>query len=170
MKIIESNQYHYPEYSIFHVKIEPPLPNNLYDHVRFGVDPGTTKLGLAYLYKDTAHIYEIKITRDDDPVARILLHQRIMSQCFFMFDADPVMVIEGTIYGRHREAELSEIRASSVLWAIDHQVEPMIVHPLTIRKAVFGNAKLKAEIEWEMKEFPDAASALACAYASSLIE
>lgn len=155
----------YKNYSIIDVRIEPPLPNNQSEHVRMGVDPGTTKLGLAYLWRNVCHIYEIKINRSPNPVSRILLNQEIMSKCLLFFDFAPLMVIEGSSFANnYRQVELAEVRASSVLWAINHGIKPSIIPPSSIRKQVLGSAKLRAEVEWDLREYPDAASALCCAY------
>ena len=164
--ILSQTKNEYKDYSIVDIKLEPPLSNTS-ERVLMGVDPGTTKLGLAYLWRNVCHIYEIKIKRNCDPVVRILLNQEIMSKCLRMFDFAPLMVIEGSSFANnYRQVELAEIRASSVLWAIQHGVKPSIIPPSSIRKKVFGSAKLRAEVEWDLREYPDAASALACAYYS----
>ena len=165
VKIIQQTKKEYKNYSIIDIKVEPPLPDNTSDHTRFGVDPGTTKFGLAYLWRNVCHIYQVSIRRNPDPVVRILLTQEIMSECLKMFDYAPIMIIEGSSYGKnYRQTELAEVRASAVLWAISKGITPKIIPPLSIRKQVFGNAKLRAEVEWELCEYPDATTALSCAY------
>jgi hypothetical protein len=163
MKILEQTNKNYNGYSIIDVKIEPPLPVTT-EHVLFGIDPGTTKMGLAFLWKNICHVFEIQIVRSDDAVVRILLVHELLDKCFAMFDYAPLMTIEGSSYGNaYRQVELAEVRASAVLWALKYGIKPSIVPPLSIRKGVFGSAKLTAEFGW--KELPpDAASALACAY------
>jgi len=163
VEIIETHTTDFDGYSITELKITPPYSNIIADRTWFGVDPGTTKLGLAFLWRSVCHIFETKITRDEDAVVRIILMQKIMSLCLHMFDYAPLMVIEGSSYSGFREVELAEIRASAVLWAAEHGVTPRIVPPLTIRKGVFSNGKIKAEEVWSDLP-PDAASALACAY------
>jgi Holliday junction resolvasome RuvABC endonuclease subunit len=163
--IIQQKRTHFKNYSIIDLKIEPPIPNTS-EHNLFGVDPGTTKFGLAYLWKSVCHIYEVDIIRSPDPVVRILLAQEILGECFKMFDYAPLMTIEGSSFKGYRQTELAEVRASAVLWAIQHGIKPTIIQPLSIRKKVFGSAKLRAEVEWDLREYPDAASALACAYFS----
>jgi Holliday junction resolvasome RuvABC endonuclease subunit len=166
MEIIEKAIFQKNEYSVTEVRIKPPFPNISDDHVRFGVDPGTTKLGLAFLWRSSCHIYEVHIKRNPDPVVRILLTQEILQNCFTMFDYAPLMVIEGSSFANnYRQVELAEVRASAVLWAIPHGIVVRIIPPMSIRKRVFGNAKLRAEVEWDMRDYPNAASALACAYA-----
>jgi Holliday junction resolvasome RuvABC endonuclease subunit len=154
---------HFKNYSIIDLKIEPPIPNTS-EHNLFGVDPGTTKFGLAYLWKSVCHIYEVDIIRSPDPVVRILLAQEILGECFKMFDYAPLMVIEGSSFKGYRQTELAEVRASVALWAVSHGIKPTIIQPLSIRKKVFGSAKLRAEVEWDLREYPDAATALSCCY------
>jgi len=158
--LFESN-----EYTAVDVRLDPPLPNNYSEHVRFGVDPGTTKFGLAFLWRNVCHIYQIKIIRNSDPVERILLTQRIMSRCLTMFDFAPYMIIEGSSFANnYRQVELAEVRAAAVLWGIPHGIKSQIISPLSIRKKALGSAKLRAEVEWDLRDYVDAASALACAY------
>lgn len=156
----------YKDYSIVNIRIEPPIIN-VSEHVLYGVDPGTTKFGLACLWKSMCHIYEISIKRSPDPVVRILLAQEILSKCFKMFDFAPLMVIEGSSFKGFRQTELAEVRASAVLWAIKNDIKPIIIQPLSIRKKVFGSAKLRAEVEWDLREYPNAAAALSCCYFST---
>jgi Holliday junction resolvasome RuvABC endonuclease subunit len=167
--ILQQMTLNYKLYIVENIKIEPPLPNTS-QHVLFGVDPGTTKLGLAYLWRNVCHIYEIKIIRSHDAVARILLMQDIMSECLTFFDYAPLMIVEGSSYGKNfRQVELAEVRASAVLWAIDHGIKPSIIPPSSIRKQVLGSAKLRAEVEWDLRNYPNAASALCCAYFSNIV-
>lgn len=156
----------YKNYSVNVLDIEPPFPDNYSEHVRFGVDPGTTKLGLAWIWRNVGHVYEVNIIRKDNPVERILLTQEILSSCLNFFDYAPIMVIEGSSFNGYRQTELAEVRASIVLWAINKAIKPMIVPPMSIRKNVFGSAKIKAEQQWPELP-PDAASALCCCYYST---
>lgn len=162
MEVISRMKFDHKLYIVEDIKIEPPFPITS-DHVLFGVDPGTTKFGLAYLWRSVCHIYEIMVIRKDDPVERILLTQDILSECFHTFDYAPLMTIEGSSFNGYRQTELAEVRASTVLWAVAHGIKPRIVPPTSIRKMVFGTAKTKAEDLWNDLP-PDAASALACAY------
>lgn len=167
MKIIQQTKKDYKVYTVEHIKIEPPLPVTT-EHVVMGVDPGTTKLGLAYIWKSICHVYEVSIVRDDNPLIRILLTQDILSECLFMFDYAPIMIIEGSSFNGYRQTELAEVRTSAALWAINKGIKPYFVNPLTIRKSVFGNGKIKAEEQWAELP-PDAASALACCYYAILL-
>ena len=150
-------------FDIYELKINPLFPISVSQNV-FGYDPGTVHSGVATIWRNVIHIYEITQVRSPNPVERILIVQTIFSECCKMFDFAPIMIIEGSSFGsNYRNTELGEVRASAVLWAVSHGVKPKIVPPLTIRKTVFGSAKIKAEATWEDIP-PNAASALACAY------
>ena len=103
-----------------------------------------------------------------DAVDRIINWQKVIGDLSLVIAGRARMVIEGAAYGTgYREAELSEIRASTVLWANRLGVNIKIVPPNTIRKAVFGSGKLKAHDVWYLEDSPDAVAALACAYYAS---
>lgn len=165
--ILQQTRMDYKHYSITDLKIEPPIIN-VSPHVLYGCDPGTTKLGLAYLWKSVCHIFEISIIRSPDAVVRMLFTQEILDLCFKIFDYAPLMVIEGSSFGNnYRQVELAEVRASVALWAIKNGIKPSIIPPMSIRKNVFGSAKLRPETEWDLREYSNAANALACAYFST---
>lgn len=150
-------------FSIYELKIKPIFPI-FSDRNIFGFDPGTVHIGIATVWRNVIHLYEVTLVRSPNPVERIIMTQTVLSECCSMFDYAPCMVIEGSSFGSNfRNTELAEVRASAVLWAVDHKVIPIIVPPMTIRKGVFGSAKKRAEEEWD-KLPPNAASALACAY------
>lgn len=156
----------YGKYSITELKIDPPI-QIMHDTNLFGVDPGTVHLGLAFIWRSSCHIFEAKINRSSDPVERICITQEIMRKCFTLYEYTSLMVIEGSAFSSgYRQVELAEVRAAAVLWAIEHNIKPTIVTPTHIRKVVFGSAKLRAEVEWNLRDHPNAASALACAYYS----
>lgn len=156
----------YGKYSITELKIDPPIKTTREENL-FGVDPGTTHLGLAFIWRSSCHIFEAKIVRSADPVERISLTQEIMNKCFTIHDYTSFMTIEGSSFNSgYRQVELAEVRAAAVLWGLDHEMKTIIIPPMSIRKAVFGSAKLRAEIEWDLRKYPNAASALACAYYS----
>lgn len=163
--ILQQMKFDYKLYTVDDLKIEPPLPITT-EHAIFGIDPGTTKLGLAYIWRNVCHVFEVKILkRSSDAVERILLTQDILNECLHMFDFAPLMTIEGSSFNGYRQTELAEVRASAVLWAISKGIKPSIIPPMSIRKNVFGSAKIKAEVQWAELP-PDAASALCCAYYS----
>lgn len=164
LTIKNSTQLQSNEHStIMEYVVEPPLPITN-DGMFIGYDPGTTRMGIATIWRKIVTIYEVNTARDDDAVKRILKTQALLSQCIYLFDHNSIMVIEGSSFSKNfREAELAEVRASAVLWAIDHGATPSIIQPNSIRKRVLGNGKTKADEVWG--EFaPDATSALACAY------
>ena len=139
-----------------------------------GIDPGSVNLGLAVIHQymfPHAELYQIKTTRLDDAVDRIRNIQYILSDLINLFSFKPLAVIEGASFGnRYRQVELAEIRASMALWCLDKGMEVFIIPPQSIRKRVFGSAKIKAHEQWkELEKFPDAAAALSCAYACAKI-
>ena len=139
-----------------------------------GCDPGSVNLGLALIHQylsPYAELYQIKTTRLPDAVDRIRNIQYILSDCILSFSFKPLAIIEGASFGdRYRQVELAEIRASMALWCLDKGMEVSIVPPQTIRKQVFGSAKIKAHEQWkELEKYKDAAAALSCAYACAKI-
>jgi len=152
------------------IHIEPPMPLPANDRCVFGYDPGTTRMGVACLWRTYLTVYEVETVRSPDPVVRIVTNQSILNTCAKLFSYSPIMIIEGSSFGNNfRQVELAEVRASAVLWALQHNIVPKIVPPTTIRKAVFGNGKTKADEIW--KELPpNAGAALSCAYYQLLTE
>jgi len=156
-------------WKIVKVEIEPPLLITNYG-IYIGCDPGTSNLGIAIIDavfdNPKIELYEIDIERSKDAVERIQTVRFILTDILFGLHGQQnvKMIIEGASYGNNfRQVELAEQRATMVLWALDHSIIPSLISPLSIRKKVFGSAKIKAEDTW--KELPpNAASALACAY------
>jgi hypothetical protein len=140
----------------------------------WGCDPGTKRVGIAVIPyvndKSYIDIYEIAMPRWKNAVDRIINWQSVLAEMPLIITGNARMVIEGAAYGTgYREAELSEIRASTVLWAYRLGMGTKIVPPNTIRKGVFGTAKVKAHEVWELPEglAPNALAALSCAYYAS---
>ena len=140
----------------------------------WGIDPGTSHVGIAVIpymnEKSYIDIYEITMPRWKDAVDRIINWQSVLAEMPLILTRNSRMVIEGAAYGTgYREAELSEIRASTVLWAYRLGMATKIVPPNSIRKSVFGTAKVKAHEVWELPEglAPNALAALSCAYYAS---
>jgi Holliday junction resolvasome RuvABC endonuclease subunit len=135
-----------------------------------GIDPGTVNLGIAIiegnLDKPYAILYQIKMERSNDPIERIKLVQEVMTSCVYWYSSPMVATIEGSAFSaNYRQTELAEIRTSIALWCIQKGFPTKIVNPLTIRKHVLSNAKLKPHEVWtDLKDVPDAAQALCCAY------
>jgi len=101
-------------------------------------------------------------------VDRIVNWQSVLGEMNLIVQGHCRLVIEGAAYSmQYREAELSEIRASTVLWAYRLGMETRIIPPNTIKKYVLGSGKLKAHEVWYLKDAPDAVAALACAYYAS---
>jgi Holliday junction resolvasome RuvABC endonuclease subunit len=139
----------------------------------WGVDPGTTHVGITvipYINEvNYAHLYQIEMPRWKDAVDRIVHWQQVMGEMNLIIQGHCRMVVEGAAYGssQFRQVELAEIRAATVLWAYRLGMDTKIVPPSTIRKCVFGTAKLKAHDVWYLQDAPDALAALSCAYYAS---
>lgn len=152
-------------------RIEPPKePTSPLQY--WGVDVGTVNVGVAVIPyitdKSYIDLYQIEMPRWKDAVDRITHWQDVLGEMNLIIQGHCRMVIEGAAYGNpYRQAELAEIRASTVLWAYRLGMETRIVPPNSIRKYVLGSGKLKAHEVWYLKDAPDAVAALACAYYAS---
>ena len=161
IEIIDESKFEYLDCKVKQLKIKLPFEIDT-SKMYLGIDPGTVNLGIAVSYPFGIELYEAKIVRSDDPVQRITFAQRILKACINTFMDGAIAVIESSAFSQsYRQTELAEVRASYVLWCIDHAITPIMVNPGTIRKFVFGSGKTKAEAYW--KELPpNSASALAC--------
>jgi len=146
------------------------MPINSYA-VSIGIDPGSVNMGIAIiegeLDKPYAILYQVKLVRSNDPIERIKLAQEVMNSCIcWWFNVPMLTTIEGSAFSEHyRQTELAEIRTSVALWCIQKGFPTKIIPPLTIRKKVFGSAKILPTEAWQdLSKTPDAAQALACAY------
>ena len=151
------------------------------DIIIFGIDPGTTHLGISKLLssKDengaTAIIYEINFSRADNAIERIDTVSQIL-QHFLTYDpyfgiVDYKVAIEGASYGNpYRQVELAEVRAACACWGIKNYASNIrFIPPSTVRKTTFGNGKLPAQVFWtELEEYPNAAAALSIALAMKI--
>lgn len=151
------------------IKIPLTMPINSYA-MSVGIDPGSVNMGIAVIEGNLddpyAILYQIKMERNPDPIERIKLAYEVMNSCIWWFSFPMLATIEGSAFSEHyRQTELAEIRASVALWCVQKGFQTKIVPPLTIRKKVFGNAKvLPTEIWQDLKDTPDACQALCCAY------
>lgn len=155
-------------------KIE--LPNQV-DVECIGFDPGSTHIGIAWntIGSDQGFVVQIDKSRTFNPIERMKEVHAILHE-IFPFTAnswDVLAVIEGASFGdRFRQVELAEVRATIAWWAINNHLRGVhIVPPMTIRKTVFGNAKLRAQDVWDNSEIPnDALAALSCMYYANTIK
>lgn len=149
--------------SITAFEIEPPFP--IPERTQFGIDPGTTNLGLAILYPKTVQLYKIKMIRLTKALDRMLEIQHILTRCIGWFGYEPLAIIEGAAFaGAYRQVELAEQRASMALWFHRFGVDVEIVPPNTIRKQVFGHGRTKNP--WSNLD-DNLAAAIGCAYYST---
>lgn len=141
-----------------------------------GIDPGTVNLGIAEIVTvgvSRCHIYQIRMPRVR-LIERIDQLHTVLSTCIRTYNHNYMYgIIEGASYVGYRQVELAEVRAICALWLYQRMMTDKIaVHPpLSIRKKVFGRAKIKAEEVFITDEpIPDALAALSCAYLASFFE
>ena len=136
-----------------------------------GIDPGTVHLGIASIYPKNdinpngfVSLLEMNIPRPPRTQDRIRIIWYILNDYNLSSRIDK-LIIEGASYAdRYRQIELQDIRAGGISWMMKQyrNYEADIIPPLTIRKTVFGSAKIKNP--WEEQGIPNnAAAALACA-------
>jgi Holliday junction resolvasome RuvABC endonuclease subunit len=152
---------------------------NLQDKKFFGIDPGSTNLGLSEVrvfysgIMTKAILYQIKMPRTK-LVDRIDQLDKVLSKCFntFVLGKDKMFaVIEGASYGSmYRQTELAEVRAIIAEWLKRNGVGVIqVVPPTSIRKRVFGSGKVLAQDAFITDEnIPDAVTALSCVYYAML--
>ena len=145
-----------------------PIDNYPKDIGYIGIDPGTTHVGLAGHFPQDEHLvlWEVKMTRQDTTEKRMMVFIDLLDY-FVASEEIKYITVEGAGYmsSQYRQVELEDIRCAAVVyknyWAEDYLADALyIVPPNSIRKVVFGSAKIKNP--WE--GIPDNASAaLACA-------
>jgi len=151
------------------IQIKPSIKPNLFARY-IGVDPGTVNLGIASLdgYADisTIILYQISMERDPLQINRIINARNLMIDLFDNWNNLYRLIIEGSNFAGYRQTELAEIRTAIALWGYDvYRTKAEFVPPRSVRKLVFGTAKVRAHEYWEnLKQWPDAAAALSIAY------
>lgn len=143
-----------------------------------GIDPGTVNLGIAILDIPTidnfvyqAQLHQIRFAqRAIDAMGRLKAVQEMLNYLNIPKFKKSVY-IEGASYAdKYRQVEMEDVRAASLLWFDQHNSCCDVVAPNTIRKNVFGNAKIKAHEYWkELSKYPDAAAALSCALSNVIL-
>jgi len=135
-----------------------------------GVDPGQRNFGVACLLGETGVLFEchtesgITTTRDTVRVVRQSVEALIR-----LSGIKPIAgVIEQAAYlAPYGQVGLGEARIASLIAleaCIGENGIILTTPPLTVRKAVFGSAKIKAQEAWpELEKFHNAAAALSCA-------
>lgn len=142
--------------------------------VVFGIDPGSKNMGLTILQRANhfAMCYEIVFPSEKLIIPRAEQIRLALSDIIFLgesWKAEKVLVaVEGSGFNhRFIDTRLTEARLTAALWFRDTLLVEenfIFIPPLTVRKCIFGSAKIRAESQWpELK--PDAASSLAIALA-----
>ena len=157
-------------------EIPAPIPYNT-SKTFVGFDTGTAHAGIAILKPNAVHIYQVSIERSKDPMERIKTIQTIWRSLQIALPYELTVIIEGAAFmsSTYRQAELAECRTSFAIELAKHEgVTVKWIAPNSIRKTVFGHAKIKAHEHWTtlydvnnfapIKDCPDALAALSCAY------
>lgn len=143
-----------------------------YDVV-FGIDPGNKNMGLTILpTSPISHprCYEIVYPSERSAILRLQSIKTALNDIMnYWGECNMLVSVEASAYSmRYRNTELAEARIIAAEWFLDEYkltaTNFVFPTPQAIRKAVFGSAKIKAEIQWPQLK-GDAASSLAVALA-----
>jgi Holliday junction resolvasome RuvABC endonuclease subunit len=159
IKIISKNKID-DSLTTFEVESPYPLPNEM----RIGIDPGTVNLGIAVVKPNNkiVTLYKITLKRHKKALNRLLDVQQVLGHTIGYFSGNSIAIIEGASYGAtYRQVELAEVRAAMMLWFHEHNIEPHLVPPSTIRKSSFGSGKIKNP--WSNLD-DDLVAAIGCAF------
>ena len=163
MKILNKRAFSLPEAQVEEVELQPPQD---VEKMVVGIDPGTVHLGIAVSApKRTSLIYEVKMERDKDPVARMIKVQAILRRLLRFLETEQfVVIIEAASFSdKFRQSEMAEQRAAVALFFNEIGADVRFIQPNSVTKQVFGTSKTKAGNEWP--ELPkNAAAALACSF------
>jgi hypothetical protein len=143
-----------------------------------GVDPGTVNMGIAISFHNVVILAQVFFEREKDAVVRMVAVQdcvkRVLNYILFEYPCTlSIATIEGASYGdRYRQVEMAENRIAIAQGLLNAGLDEVkIIPPLSIRKKVFGSAKLKAHDVWDNTEIPnDALAALSCLYYADMME
>ena len=164
---IDIGDIHIQPYAITH---DFPL-----DKIYIGIDPGSRNMGLTILSDTVSMSFEIKYPPEKDAVKRILKIYTTTKLCFYyVFDKGIKQkicaVIEGSSFGDpYGQSTLADARTAAFLSIYEiadrehYDCQAKYIPPQSIRKQVFGSAKIKGEEVWKDQLPPDAASSLVCA-------
>jgi len=135
----------------------------------YGYDPGTVNIGLAWTRSRSVMVAKLEMERIKNPVERMKEISRVMSEIEVSMPQTHgfgVHVIEGASFlDKFRQVELAEARATILWWIEAYEMGVThIVPPVSIRKRVFGDVKIKATDFWESDLPTDALAALSCLY------
>lgn len=151
------------------------LPANQFDlpahSIIVGIDPGNHKMGITIMPTDVPLIIcgEINMTPERDPAKRPPMIYEVVYRFLTYYREEPEYhfgrgLIEGASFGdKFRQVELAEARTAALMALDDLVKDIQILPPLSIRKQVFGNGKIRGEDMWKYLLPPNAASSLVCA-------
>jgi len=152
----------------FEFDLEAPYHRHGAD-IYIGIDPGSRHMGLTILKSDgLGETYEIELPTQPDALSKMHVVRKMME---WILDKElglitqPIYaVIEGSGYSMpFGQTELAEARAVAMLTLDSYGIKVNVIPPTSIRKKVFGSAKIHAEDLWKELIPPNAASSIACA-------
>lgn len=142
-----------------------------------GIDPGNHHMGITIIPKDAPLIIcgEIDFVPERDSAKRPPMIYEVVYRFLTFYREEPEYhfgkgLIEGASFGdKFRQVELAEARTAALMALDDLVKDIQILPPLSIRKQVFGNGKIRGEDKWEYLLPPNAASSLVCALCATQI-
>jgi Holliday junction resolvasome RuvABC endonuclease subunit len=152
--------------------------NNSLDKIYIGIDPGSRNMGMSILSDTMSMSFEITYPPEKDAVKRILKVYTTTKLCFQYVFYEGIRfpplsisaVIEGSSFGdKYGQATLADARTAAFMSIYEianrehYDCQAKYIPPQSIRKQVFGSAKIKGEEVWKDQLPPDAASSLVCA-------
>jgi Holliday junction resolvasome RuvABC endonuclease subunit len=152
-------------------KKEYPIPDSYTTFV--GIDPGTRNMGIAIIHDRIGKAFDILIPKAPDRVASMLMIQECIGYILNGWQDGIskgrwIVAVEDAAFGmKFGQVPLAESRAAAMLFFASKTQNVQIVAPMRVRKAVFGNGKIKAHDVWEIA--PNAGAALSLALFGQLM-
>lgn len=133
-----------------------------------GIDPGQVHMGVAILRNRRFEIFEIELPSKQPTVPRLETTSALLDYLFSLslpMHVELRACVEQAAFGfPFGQVPLAESRTAAIFGLLKRGVQPIVAPPASIRKAVFGSGKQKAEEFPAWGELlPNAASSLACA-------
>lgn len=159
------------------ITVPTPLTTKWIWDIVIGIDPGDKNMGLTILPTHASN--QVQCFEISFPSERLAIPRLVQIRLALLDIMSPILhsrahyrmmiALEGSAYSRrYRNTELAEARIVAAEWFMDNfdltADDFIIITPQSIRKTVFGSAKIKAETQWPQLK-GDAASSLAIALA-----
>lgn len=134
-----------------------------------GIDPGDRNMGIAFISPERAiRVAQIRFADAEDAVERLMASVGVVRGLLQRWGLVPargiIATVECAAYSKlYGQVALAENRSGAIQALLMDEIEKVNVpSPGTIRKVVFGSAKIRAEDQWPELGH-DGSSALACA-------